>query len=456
MGDDWEELAGEEGEEVPSNRFGRMFKLGKMGARVGASSLASRLKNFLPGDRDQRDADLSEAYSKNAEYMAKVFGELKGASMKVGQLLSADPELLPPEFSEQLASLQRDAPPMTYNTVRQQIEDGLGRPIESVFEHFDPDPVGSASIGQVHKARLDGGREVAIKVQYPGVVESLESDLKSLKSMLVYGRAVVDRERLEEYFEEIREVLLLEADYVNEAENLERFHEILEDRDDLRAPKPYHQWTSKSVLVMEYIAGEKLDDALGRMEPGDDRRQELLERWVGTYVWMFHELFTLHADPHPGNFLLEDDGTLAMLDFGCVKDFDPDFADGILEVLDCCWRDDQEGAIDVYERLGFGNDNAMYGDIDPDLLWEYHQIVLGPFLHDEPFEFGGWSPAMDGKKFMLKHPSFFQLVPPADALLYFRVLSGIKGLLNKLDARINLFPLAVETARRRGVLTADL
>jgi predicted unusual protein kinase regulating ubiquinone biosynthesis (AarF/ABC1/UbiB family) len=454
MADDWEKLAGEEGEEVPSGRFGRMFKLGTMGARVGASSIASKLKNVLtPGDAEKKDEDLRKAYAKQAEHMAEVFGELKGASMKIGQLLSADPELLPPEFSDGLASLQRDAPPMTYNTVKKQVEDGLGRPIETVFAKFDPEPVGSASIGQVHRATLESGEDVAVKIQYPGVRDSLESDLKSLKSMLIYGRAFIDRERLETYFEEIKDILRKESDYVQEADNLERFGELMADREGLRTPKPYKQWCSESVLVMEYVDGEKLDHKLERMGDGPERR-DLLYRWVSTYSWMFHELMELHADPHPGNFLLDDDNNLVMLDFGCVQSIDEELADGVLEVLDACWDNDMERAVETYARIGFGTEGPEDASIDHELLAQYHDIILAPFMRDEVFDFSDWKPAWEGKKFVMRHPSFLKLVPPANALLYMRVLSGIKGLLFKLDAKLNVYNMAVETAERRGVLTA--
>lgn len=451
MAEDWEKLAGETGEEVTSNRFKRMFKLGSMGAKVTASSVASKLGSFLPGDKDRREEGLKRAYAKNAERVVEVLGELKGASMKVGQMLSADPELLPDEFSDVMSALQKDAPPMTYTTVKGQIENALDRPMEMVFSYFDPDPIGSASIGQVHRATLESGEDVAVKVQYPGVAASLESDLKSLKTMLIYGRAFVDRDRLDAIFEEVRRMLLEEADYRIEAETLGRFHAYLEERDGLRAPKPYPQWSSKQVLVMEYIEGQKLDQALADLEDGP-RRAELLERWMHSYSWMFHELHELHGDPHPGNFLLQQDDTLVMLDFGCVKKFEPQFADGFLEILVAAWEDDAERIIDIYRRLGFGTEGTDPKSIDPELMLQYQSIVTAPFMRDEPFYFGDWEPAMEAKLFMMRHPSFFKLIPPPDALAYFRVLSGIKGLLRKMDATINAYEMAYQTARRRGLL----
>lgn len=446
---DWEKLAGEKGERVKSSKFERVFKLGSIGAGVAASSLAGKLKNMVTGSGPDDD-QLSETYRKNADRMADVLGQLKGASMKIGQMLSADPEALPPEFADGLARLQRDAPPMPYNTVRDEIEAALDRPLDVIFRHFDPEPLGAASIGQVHRATLDSGEDVAVKVQYPGVSDALESDIDTLKNMLVWGRPFVAKEKLDRYFAEIRDVLMTEADYIQEAENLSRFNEHLKGRTDIVVPKPYIEHCRKNVLVMEYMPGRKLDLALEDMEP--EARNEMLYRWLGLFVWMFHELNELHADPHPGNFLLQDDGTLALLDFGCVKTFEPRFADGMLEVVLSTWDDDPERALEIYAELGFGNLDFDPLSVDPSVLAEYHHIVLAPFVGEGDFAFGGWQPAMDGKRFMLSNPTMLQLTPPPSMLMYFRLLSGIKGLLGRFDARIDIKPLTRETAVRRGLL----
>ena len=448
---DWEKLAGEKGERVKSSKLERVFKLGSVGAGVAASSIAGKLKSMVTGGGGGTDDDqLSEIYRKNADKMSEVLGQLKGASMKVGQMLSADPEALPPEFAESLASLQRDAPPMTYNTVRAEIEAALDLPLDVVFRHFDPEPVGAASIGQVHRATLDTGEDVAVKIQYPGVREALESDLDTLRNMLVWGRPFVAKEKLDRYFAEIREVLMMEADYEQEARNLDRFRAHLAGRTDIVVPKPFMEHSRKNVLVMEYMTGTKLDIALEAMAPED--RNAMLYRWLGLFVWMFHELNELHADPHPGNFLLQDDGTLALLDFGCVKSFEPRFTDGMLEVVVATWNDEPERALEIYAELGFGNADFDPRTVDPAVLAEYHAIVLAPFIEEGEFAFGGWQPAMDGKRFMLSHPSILQLTPPPSMLMYFRLLSGIKGLLGKFDAHIDIKPLTRETVERRGLL----
>ena len=451
MAKDWEKLGGERGEVVPSGRLSRALTLGKMGARVGASVLATKA-SALMGRRSGED--LREAYAQSAEHMVEALGKLKGASMKVGQLLSADPELVPDGFGDALIALQSSAPPMTYATVKAQIEAALDRPLEVVFRTFDPEPIGAASIGQVHRAVLDDGREVAVKIQYPGVVDALESDLKSLGTMMSYGRAVVERQRLDAYLDEIRKTIMEEADYRQEGETLERFQEILAGREGVRAPSPVLEWTRETVLVMELVKGVKLDDALEALGPGE-ARDALLQRWVQLYAWMFHELFEMHADPHPGNFLLEEDGTLVMLDFGSVKKFNPEFADGLLDILDTCWQGQPERAAEIYIRMGFGGDDLTVEDLDPNLIDDYHKIVLAPFLKDAPFDFGGWAPGMESKAFMLRNPKFLKLMPPSEALPYFRMLSGVKGLLGRFDASLNICQHTLSVARKRGRLTGE-
>ncbi|MBA2663427.1 MAG: AarF/ABC1/UbiB kinase family protein [Bradymonadaceae bacterium] len=452
MSQDWEKLGGETGEAVPTGRLSRALTLGTMGARVTASSVASKIGGLmLSASKDKREAFLQQAQLKKAEMVVEALGRLKGASMKVGQMLSADPELIPAGLAEKLSSLQSSAPPMTYQTVRAQIEAAYDRPMETIFAYFDPTPIGSASIGQVHRARLESGEEVAVKIQYPGVVESLESDLKSLATLLSYGRAVIEKTRLDAYVKEIRNVILQESDYLVEAENLARFYDRIKEREGLRSPKPYPEHSRKSVLVMEFMEGTKLDDALERIEPGE-RRDEILRRWVAIFSWMFHECHELHADPHPGNFLLDADDAIVILDFGCVKAYSPEFTDGFLDVLDASWQDDPKRAIELYFALGYGRGKT---ELDPDLMRDYHAFFLAPFLSDAPFAFGDWKPGSDAKAFMFRHPSFFQLVPPAEALPYFRVLSGIKGLLAKMDATINVCDMAIDTARRRGRLTGE-
>jgi predicted unusual protein kinase regulating ubiquinone biosynthesis (AarF/ABC1/UbiB family) len=447
-----DELANNDEKRVLTGRLHRMFKIGSMGARVGLSSVASKLRSYLTFDDETREQQLRRAFEHHAEEIARVLGQLKGASMKIGQLLSTDPDMLPEGFSDVIASLQRDAPPMTYDTVVEQIESELGRDIDAIFAYFDPNPIGAASIGQVHRARLDDDArpDVAVKVQYPGVVDALESDLRTLRQLLVLGRVAIERDRLDDYFEEVRDFVLEEANYTQEASQMSRFANLLDERPGLASPRPIEQWCSTQVLTMEYADGEKFDAALRDLP--EPRQRQLLKRWIRMYLWLVHEHQLLHGDPHPGNFLLDHldgDHVIRILDFGCTAEFDANSTDSILELLVACWNRNESRAIELYDRLGFTTRRHPVTDIDPELLREYHEIILSPFMTRGEFDFGDWNPTMDAKKFILRHPSFFALVPPRGTLLYFRALAGIKGLLRKLEATIDVRQLVEEVAGRR-------
>lgn len=455
MARDWEKLAGERGVDIPSGRMDRLWRVGKLGVGVGVKTAFRKASNMLRTDDHNRAEQDREFYLKQARDISRVLGQMKGAAMKVGQLLSSDPDMLPPEFMEELTVLQKDSPPMTWLQVQDQVERAFDRPIDAVFSYFNPEPVGSASIGQVHRARLATGEEVAVKIQYPGVRDSLDADMKNLESLLTIGRVVADAQRLRSYAAEIKQSILEESDYTQEAANLARFVDVLGEREGVRVPRPFPEWTRTEVLTMEYIEGRKLDEALLDLPHGAEH-ESLCTRFVGTYSWMLHDRYQLHCDPHPGNFIVDEHGNLVFLDFGSVKDTDVTFTDGILDILDACWQGEDERACDIYHRLGFGGTNADRDLFKPDILRQYHEIVLAPLIRDEVFDFAGWEMRKALQSFAMKHPVFFKWVPPAEGLMPFRVMGGIKGLLTKVGARINVHRMTVDTARRAGRLTREL
>jgi predicted unusual protein kinase regulating ubiquinone biosynthesis (AarF/ABC1/UbiB family) len=454
MGTDWEKLAGEKGETIPSGRFDRLFRVGKLGASIGAGTALRKVGSvFGFGKKDEGGED--RMLVEQAEKVAKVLGEMKGAAMKVGQMLSADPDLLPPEFTARLTSLQSSAPPMTFRMVKEVLEEAYGQPLEAVFSEFTPEPIGSASIGQVHRGRLKSGEAVAVKVQYPGIDKTLKSDLDNLASVMAMSRVVIEKAKIQAYLQEIGRAILDESNYLAEAANLTRFGEILASRPGVRSPRPYDAWTRPNVLVMELIVGTKLDVALEALADQPEQKNAILERFVATYSWLLHDRQVLHADPHPGNFLLTPDGDMVMLDFGCIKECDERFADGILDIMDACWQGDDRRAAGLYRELGFGRESQGDELFHPEKLRQYHEIGLEPFLRDEAFAFENWDMRRRLQRYIMEWPTFIKLTPPAEGLLVFRVLGGIKGLLTKVGGTLNVHRMAVETARRRGRLTGE-
>ena len=192
MAKDWSNLGGERGKKVETNRVRRALKLGGLATRVTGSFIKQKLDGLRGADPQELDSVASAAVA-NAKQFVEVMGEMKGAAMKIGQILSADPEMIDPGFAEKLSTLQNKAPPMDFVSLSRQIEKNLNQPMSAVFRYFDPEPLGSASIGQVHRATLFDGRDVAVKVQYPGIADSLASDLKNFGGLLKVGRAIVSK-----------------------------------------------------------------------------------------------------------------------------------------------------------------------------------------------------------------------------------------------------------------------
>lgn len=445
MAKDWEKLGGEKGQRVETGRLGRAMKLGRLATRVAGSAVKAGLAKAAGGEQDM----LATAAMKNAGKIVDALGEMKGAAMKVGQMISADPDLVAPEFADQLAKLQKAAPPMKFATVSEVIERALDQPMTDVFRFFDPEPLGAASIGQVHRATLFDGRDVAVKVQYPGIKASLDSDLKNLGTVLKLGRVFMTRERADEFVVEAREAILGEADYLQEGRNLARFHALLADQEGVRVPEPVMELTRETVLVMEFLAGEKLDDALTKI---DDRaeRSVILQRFVKLFVYMFHDLHVLHGDPHPGNFMLTPEHDVALLDWGCVKDFRPEICDGVFQMLIAFWNDDMAELERLLQHFNFGREGGRMPTHD--VLREYHAMILEPVARNQSFDYSKWTVHGRARAYVLRNPDMLRLVPPAELLLYFRVLTGMKGLVTKVECDINLRALAEDGCRRRGLL----
>jgi predicted unusual protein kinase regulating ubiquinone biosynthesis (AarF/ABC1/UbiB family) len=438
--------SGSQGRPIATGRFGRALQVGKLATRITGSTVANAFKRGF-GSKTEGTA-ATNAIIQNAEHIARIMGQMKGAAMKIGQILGTDPDFLSAEFSQHLSLLHRNAPPMDFATVRAQVEAGLGRPLDAVFATFEPEPIGSASVGQVHRGTLHDGRVVAVKVQYPGIVDTLESDLSLLGNVLQVGRVFVSKKRLDEFLAEVRQAMLEEADYTLEARNLDRFVRLLAGWPHVRVPVPHPEFTAPTVLTMEFVPGTKLDDALLAMPEGP-QRDLLVRQFVETFVRMFHELHAMHCDPHPGNFLLDPDGRIVLLDFGCVRDFSPALGDGVLHLLAAYFRRDAEALIECYRRLGFGSDEGSFPSAE--VLAEYTDLIFEPIRERGPFDFGAWSVHGRLRTYVRQHMEMLKMVPPAELLLYLRVLAGLKGLLTRMKATIDLRTVAEEQCRRRGV-----
>ena len=427
-----------------AGRFTRFARLSTLTAGVTARHVAQRITGAFQSDEDKERGE-KKALEKSAARIAETLGELKGAAMKVGQLLATDPELLPDEVAAKLATLQHSAPPMDAATVRAVVAEALGAPIEDVFASFSEAPIGAASIGQVHRAVTKDGQAVAVKVQYPGIAATIRDDMKNVGALLNLARAKIPRERVDAYVEEMTRVIEQESDYLNEAANLERFQLVLKDVEGVRVPIPIHELTRKNVLVMELVEGARLSEWLETAAPAD--RQRAGERLLRAYLHMMHRHGALHADPHPGNFLVDEQGRIAILDLGCVRDYPLDFTDGLIELLARLWRHDVDALQEQWRKLGFLDDG-----IDPDVVYEWLVLVFEPLLVDKVFDFGTWRVQEKAIAFVKEMPQIIGFAAPKEIVFYTRVLAGLRGLLAKSGVQANTYRISRAMAEERGIV----
>jgi predicted unusual protein kinase regulating ubiquinone biosynthesis (AarF/ABC1/UbiB family) len=430
---------------IQTGRFSRAFQIGKIAAKITGSAM---IDQFKKSDQSM-NASIIEATKQNAKMMVKTMGEMKGAAMKLGQFLSMDPDMIDPDFAKELAVLQKEAPPVPFKDIQTAVEKRLNQTFEQCFHFFDPKPLGTASIGQVHYAILKDGREVAVKVQYEGIKDSLESDLKNIGILLKLSKVVLSAQQIDGLLKEIRESLVQEADYLKEAQNLIDFAKHFEHIPNIRIPKPYLEYSTSELLVMEYMPGKPLIKGLNAID-SFEKRSEIVKSFIQIFVFAFHELHELNVDPHPGNFLLNDQHQIVLLDFGCTKKFNPQTSDLILKALQAFWQDDMPKLKSILQTLGFGREGIAY-PADEDLR-THQQMMLAPMAKHELFNFSQWQIHDKLREFLLSHSEFINMIPPPELLMYFRVLAGIKGTLTQVDAGVNIRKLAEDACLKRGIV----
>ncbi len=424
----------------------RFMKLGGLAASVTGSMVTRSITSRFSRDRE---ATITAGLVSDAQKVARTMGELKGVAMKLGQTLSMAPDQLPEEVRREFALLQRNAPPMPYEMVAAQFEAGTGIPIREAFIEFEPEAVGAASIGQVHRARTFDGRNVAVKVQYPDILESLDADVRNLDVLTSMGRLLADREMIDKSIEEVREAMLAEANYAQEADNIRAAQAAFEGRDDIVMPRVVDELSSDTVLTMEYIEGVKLDDAMAEMSPSE--RNEVGLRFSTLFTWMFHERQLLHADPHPGNFLYTPDGRIGMLDFGCLKTYDEAFTDNWLRVAVAKWTGNGHRLRSLFDELGFRAQKGSAG-LSNAQLEELVDITSAPLVRDVEFDWGAFKPRVALQAFTARNLAVIQYVSPPEAIFYFRVAAGVWGLLNRHKVKANCHRAVRAIAEARGLL----
>ncbi|MBF2719831.1 AarF/ABC1/UbiB kinase family protein [Psychrobacter sp. NG254] len=296
----------------------RFMKLAGMTASIAGKAAKNSFKH-LSSDEEKRIQARSDLMQDVGIQIAETLGEMKGAVMKVGQIASQYKDVFPPEVATALEKLQKDAPPMPYAQIRAQVERELKAPIAELFLEFEQTPFAAASIGQVHKATLPSGQKVVVKVQYPDVDENCDSDLKQVRMALkIAGVLNMSKQLQEQLFNEIRQSLHDELDYVKEAHNLRVFGAFHAEDEGLIIPKVISSHSSRRILTLT----EEMGDTLTVAATWDnDTKQKIAERLFHFTAGQLFGLYRMHCDPHPGNFAFRHDGSVVAYDFGGIRSY---------------------------------------------------------------------------------------------------------------------------------------
>ncbi|MEM6673612.1 MAG: AarF/ABC1/UbiB kinase family protein [Planctomycetota bacterium] len=376
--------------------------------------------------------DLDQVASRPiGERMRLACEELGPTFIKLGQILSTRPDVVPSEVAKDLEKLQSSAPADPPDEVRKTVEEELGRPIEELFDAFDLEPIASASIGQVHRARTHGGRDVVVKVRHPGIEERVEVDFDILHGLAGF---LEDRDetmrsfQVQSVVDEARRTIQRELDFRRELRNLEAFRRAFADREDVHFPEPFEELSSRRVLTMEFLDGDSVANEERLDADGFDRKQLALTG-AELYLDMVFRDGAFHADPHPGNVFVLIDGRLALVDFGMVGRIDAEMRDDLLDLLVGFVRADQREIERAVRRIG-----VVPSDVDESAL--RHDIgELQSELASQPIGEMDVAALLEQFTSMLRRHGI-QL--PAAASLLVKLLIMLEGTSRHLDPQFSL------------------
>ncbi len=417
-------------DQKPRSRLARVARLGGLTSRVSGSYMGQRVIGAFQ-DEETRKRALRRLHLENAEKVVETMGMLKGAAMKIGQSVAvlADGLDLPPEAERVLSRLQNKAQPVPFEIIREDIEGSLEGTLETLFAHFEPVPLGTASLGQAHGARLLDGTEVVVKVLHRHIEHSVDTDLAALKAMLLGSRFLRrDRGEIDEIFDEVQQRLSEELDYYREAANLEYFRQALSHVEGLRVPGTHPSHCSDRVLTMDRLPGRVLEEFLEEASPAARKRAgDLL---CTAFHESFYKLRALHADPHGGNFLFDQDGSVGLLDFGCVKHFELYFVATYARLASAAIDGDRRGFMQLAREIGSLHTHDSGAE---DLLWDFVEAIAPPFRSPSYVAGGHEDSILERVKALAPHFLRYPGIRSSRDMVYLhRTLGGTYGMLRKL------------------------
>jgi len=347
--------------------LGKLRRMARTSGAVGG--IAARVAGERLGIKTNRAG--------HAEDLKIILGGLKGPLMKVAQFLSTVPDALPEEYAVELSQLQANAPAMGWAFVRRRMQGELGTDWQSRFSSFGQEAAAAASLGQVHRATLPDGREVACKLQYPDMPSTVEADLRQLKLALAVYHRMDGAIQHEDIYAELSERLREELDYKREAAQARLYGIMLADVPQVHVPVPVAELSTKRLLTMTWLDGRPLMQRLEE-DPPQEERNAIAEALFRAWYVPFYRYGVIHGDPHLGNYQVRADGTVNLLDFGAIRVFPARFAQGVIELYEAIRDEDMDRAAEAYRSWGFVDLSREKMDV----LNEWARFLYEPLMDD--------------------------------------------------------------------------
>ena len=420
---------------VPAGRLRRFGKLGGMTAGIAGNMAFNGIAQLGKGERPaMRDLLLTP---RNITRVADQLAQMRGAAMKIGQLMSMDSgEILPPELSQIMARLRDDAHYMPPAQLKQVLNAAWGADWLRSFAKFDVRPIAAASIGQVHRARLKDGRDLAIKVQYPGVAKSIDSDVANVGALMRMSGLLPKGFALAPYLQEARQQLHEETDYTREGQQLTRFGALLSGTPAFTVPDLQSDWSTPDVLAMTYVAGRPIEDTANAPQ---DTRDRIISQLIDLTLRELFDFGAMQTDPNFANYLYDPEtGKIVLLDFGAARDIPAQIATQYRALMRAGLLDNADDITAIATDIGFiGPDTAPD---HRDQIVAMIRLVFASLRDARPFDFvrNDLSHDMQVKGMALAESGFIPPPVPIDILLLQRKFGGIFLLGKRLGARVDL------------------
>lgn len=392
---------------------------------AGVRSLGRSVLHTVPG------YDRAKSWQKTGQDWFDTLGHLKGAAMKLGQIASQYRDFLPEQLADQLARLQRDAEPWAFERLEPVLVESWTEAQWALVEHIEPNAMAAASIGQVHAARLTDGREVVVKIRYPGVADAVDADIDNLGRLLKLSRFLPIRGTdIDALMAELRERFIEETDYRHELANLKTMLTMALPEHEL--PDPIEALCGERVLVTTHLPSAPVDQAPASLGAA-------IVRSVNLQVFTFG---ALHADPHPGNFGVTDNSAIALYDFGCVKYLDIETRAALRDVIAAALTEQWRDVHSALERLGVVSPGSWdkHGDTYAEIYARHAEATIGPLRGHSTYVFtdDGLIESIRGEiRASLKHWKLFNAAP--ELVFLMRTLSGLYWILRAIHAQVDLF-----------------